>query len=281
MAAMCTLPSILVHLDGTVRAETRLRFAHRFALAHGSALTGFFAVAPPVLPALALPGGLPAMPMQGPVDPEHRARALASFERALQGSAVRSDWQELRGEPVVEAFVRRALTADLMVLGQRDPLDASGFDVPGDFVEAALLGSGKPALIVPFAGEPPARLQTVLVAWRSTREAANALACATPVLRRASQLHLACDAGDGAGNARSGMAAVRDYLQMRGVERVHEHGIPEARNPGKALLSLAAEVGADLIVMGCYGHSRARELVLGGVTRTVLESAMLPVWMAH
>ena len=281
MAAMRTLPSILVHLDGTVRAETRLRFAHQLAQAHGSALTGFFAVAPPVLPALALPGGLPAMPMRGPVDPDHRARALATFERALQDSTVRSDWQELRGEPVVEAFVRRALTADLMVLGQRDPFDATGFDVPGDFVEAALLGSGKPALIVPFAGEPPARLRTVLVAWRSTREAASALATATPVLCGATQLHLVCAAEDGPGDPLSGMAAVRDCLRMRGIERVHEHGLVEARNPGKALLSLAAEVGADLIVMGCYGHSRARELVLGGVTRTVLESATLPVWMAH
>ena len=278
---MCTLPSILVHLDGTVRAETRLRFAHRFALAHGSALTGFFAVAPPVLPALALPGGLPAMPMQGPVDPEHRARALASFERALQGSAVRSDWQELRGEPVTETFVRRALTADLMVLGQRDPLDASGFDVPGDFAEAALLGSGKPALIVPIAGAPSAALDTVLVAWRFTREAANALATAVPVLRRATQVHLVCAAEEGGGDPAPGMSAVRNFLLMHGIRRMEAHASLQARHPGQALLSLARDVAADLIVMGCYGHSRTRELMLGGVTRTVLESSTLPVWMAH
>lgn len=281
MAAMNTLDSILVHLDGTTRAETRLRFAHRLAQAHESALTALFAVAPPVLPALALPGGLPAMPMRGPVDPDHRARALAMFERALQGSAVRSDWQELRGEPVTDTFVRRALTADLMVLGQRDPFDATGFDVPGDFVEAALLGSGKPALIVPFAGEPSAELETVLVAWRFTREAANALATAAPVLRKAKQVHLVCATEEGAGDPAPAMAAVRNCLLTHGVGRVQEHRSLEARYPGQALLSLAGEVGADLIVMGCYGHSRARELVLGGVTRTVLESATLPVWMAH
>lgn len=77
------------------------------------------------------------------------------------------------------------------------------------------------------------------------------------------------------------MVAVRNYLRMQGVERVQEHGSLEARNPGNALLSLAGDVGADLIVLGCYGHSRTRELVLGGVTRTVLDSATLPVWMAH
>ncbi|WP_047786883.1 universal stress protein [Variovorax paradoxus] len=278
---MNTLDSILVHLDGTTRAATRLRFAHRLAQAHESALTALFAVAPPVLPALALPGGLPAMPMRGPVDPDHRARALALFERALQHSPVRSDWQELRGEPVTDTFVRRALTADLMVLGQRDPFDATGFDVPGDFVEAALLGSGKPALIVPFAGEPSAELETVLVAWRFTREAANALATAAPVLRKAKQVHLVCATEEGAGDPAPAMAAVRNCLLTHGVRRVQEHRSLEARYPGQALLSLAGEVGADLIVMGCYGHSRARELVLGGVTRTVLESATLPVWMAH
>jgi nucleotide-binding universal stress UspA family protein len=276
-----TLDSILVHLDGTARAETRLRIAHRLAQAHESAVTALFAVTPPVLPVLALPGGLPAMPVRGRVDPDHRARALAMFERALQGSAVRSDWQELRGEPVADTFVRRALTADLMVLGQRDPFDATGFDVPGDFVEAALLGSGKPALIVPFAGESSVEFETVLVAWRFTREAANALATAASVLRKAEHVHLVCAAEESAGDQARGAAAVRNYLLAHGIKRVQEHRSLDGRYPGKALLSLAGGVGADLVVMGCYGHSRARELVLGGVTRTVLESATLPVWMAH
>jgi nucleotide-binding universal stress UspA family protein len=281
MAAMNTLHSILVHIDGTARSETRLQFAQLLAQTHECAMTAMFAVTPPVLPALALPGGLPAMPMRGPIDPDHRARALATFERALQHSPVRSDWQELRGEPVTETFVRRALTADLMVLGQRDPLDASGFDVPGDFAEAALLGSGKPALIVPIAGAPSAALDTVLVAWRFTREAANALATAVPVLRRATQVHLVCAAEEGGGDPAPGMSAVRNFLLTHGIRRVKEHASLQARHPGQALLSLARDVAADLIVMGCYGHSRARELVLGGVTRTVLESSTLPIWMAH
>ncbi|BEP65040.1 universal stress protein (plasmid) [Variovorax sp. V213] len=278
---MNPLRSILVHLDGTARAEARLRLAQRLAQAHQCTLTALFAVTPAVLPTLALPGGLPAMPTRGPVDPEHRARALAMFERALQDSPVRSDWQELRGEPVTESFVHRALTADLMVLGQRNPRDATGFDVPGDFVEAALLGSGKPALIVPFAGEPSARLETVLVAWRSTREAANALATALPLLRNAKQVHLVGTADESPGGLAPAMAQVRSYLLMHGVGQMHEHPPLDARYPGKALLSLAGNVGADLLVMGCYGHSRARELVLGGVTRTVLDSATVPVWMAH
>ena len=278
---MNPLRSILVHLDGTTRAESRLRLAQRLAQAHRCTLTALFAVTPAVLPTLALPGGLPAMPMRGPVDPDHRARALAMFERALQDSTVRSDWQELRGEPVTESFVHRALTADLMVLGQRDPRDATGFDVPADFVEAALLGSGKPGLIVPFAGEPSARLETVLVAWRSTRETATAVATALPLLRSARQVHLVGAADESPGGLAPAMAQVQSYLLMHGVGQVREHPALEARNPGKALLSLAGDVGANLLVMGCYGHSRARELLLGGVTRTVLDSAAVPVWMAH
>ncbi len=278
---MNPIQSILVHLDGSRRAEARLLLAHRLAREHGASLTALFAVTPPVQPTLALPGGLPSMPMLGAIDPDHRAHALALFAQVPEGGPVRADWQELRGEPVVESFTRRALTADLMVLGQRDPLDAAGFDVPGDFVEAVLLGSGKPALVVPFRGDPPERLDTVLVAWRSTREAAGALASALPVLQRAGQVHLVGAEDDAPDHRPAVGACVRDYLRAHGVPRVHEHPGLEAGRADRALLSLAGHIGADLLVMGCYGHSRARELVLGGATRTALESATLPVWMLH
>jgi nucleotide-binding universal stress UspA family protein len=74
---------------------------------------------------------------------------------------------------------------------------------------------------------------------------------------------------------------VRDYLQLHGISKIHEQRRLSERNSGEDLLSLAADCGADMIVMGCYGHSRARELVLGGATRTVLDSMTVPVLMAH
>ncbi|MET3494441.1 universal stress protein [Variovorax boronicumulans] len=273
------LCSILVHLDGTERAEVRLRLAHRLAARFGSAVTGFFAVSPRVLAVLPPMGGLPPMPMAGGIDADHRAHAAAVFERLLQDHANRSDWHELRGEPVIESFIRRALTCDLMVLGQRNPRDVAGFDVPGDFVEAVMLGSGKPALVVPFSGRVSPTPEKVLVAWRPTRESARALCTALPLLQRAREVHLVACTDDG--HDASPMSHLRDYLRLHGVERMKEHEAPQDRNVGEALLSLAERTGAGLLVMGAYGHSRARELVLGGATRTVLASATVPVWMAH
>lgn len=276
---MNTLRSILVHLDGTARAEARLQLAHRLAAVHRGALTALFAVSPRVLAVLPMMGGLPPMPMGGEIDPDHRERALALFEHLLLQHPTRCDWRELRGEPVVERFVQRALTCDLMVLGQRDARDASGFDVPADFVEAVMLGSGKPALIVPLSGSASPQPERVLVAWRATRESAHALSTALPLLQSAKEVHLvaAADPDDPV----PPMSALRTFLRMHGIERMHEHHAPHDGHVGEALLALAARVDAGLLVMGAYGHSRARELVLGGATRTVLASATVPVWMAH
>lgn len=277
---MKTLRSILVHLDGTDRAEVRLRLGYRLAAMHESALTALFAVSPRVQAVLPMIGGLPPMPIAGDIDPDHRAHAVAMFERLLQDHASRSDWRELRGEPVVESFIGHALTCDLMVLGQRNPRDTAGLDLPADFVEAVVLGSGKPALIVPFAGRVPPKPEKVLVAWRPTRESARALDTALPLLKAAREVHLAISTGSD--DLVSPVSRLRDYLRLHGVGQVQEHRpIEKDRHAGEALLSLAGQIGAGLIVMGAYGHSPARELVLGGTTRTVLESATVPVWMAH
>jgi nucleotide-binding universal stress UspA family protein len=119
----------------------------------------------------------------------------------------------------------------------------------------------------------------VLVAWRATRESAHALSTALPLLQSAKEVHLvaAADPDDPV----PPMSALRTFLRMHGIERMHEHHAPHDRHAGEALLALAARVDAGLLVMGAYGHSRARELVLGGATRTVLASATVPVWMAH
>ena len=277
---MSALRSILVHLDGTARAETRLRLAHQLAGAHQAALTALFAVAPRYLPLLPLAGGVPSIPEPAKIDPDHRAHALAVFERTRGAGAPESEWHELSGAPVIETFARRALGSDLLVLGQRDPVDAKGFDVPGDFVESVIIDSGKPALVVPYVGEATATPQAVLVAWKPTREAARALTAALPFLRGAREVHLVC-ADEDADYTQPVPLQIPKYLRLHGVEGVREHRWLTDRDAGNELLTLAADTGAEMIVMGCYGHSRARELVLGGATRTVLQSMTAPVLMAH
>jgi nucleotide-binding universal stress UspA family protein len=277
---MDPLRSILVHLDAAASAESRLRIAHQLASAHHAALTALFAVAPCHLPLLPLAGGIPWTPEPPKIDPDNRAHAMAMFEQIKNVHAAQMEWLESRGEPVIETFAQRALASDLLVLGQRDPTDATGFDVPYDFVESVTICSGKPALVVPYAGEVTATPRTVLVAWKPTPEAARALTAALPFLRGAGQVDLVC-ADVNADYTQSVPLEIPDYLRLHGVEGVREHRWLSDRDAGNELLTLAADTGAEMIVMGCDGHSRMRELVLGGATRTVLQSMTAPVLMAH
>ena len=278
---MNSIQSILVHLDGTTRAAARLHIAHQLATTHNAMLTALFAVAPRFVPLpLPLSDGVPAAPLLDEIDPKHRARAKALFERTVATGAPASSWHELSGEPPIEGFVERALLADLLVLGQRDPSDAKGFDVPADFVEAVIIDSGRPAFVVPHAGGASAEPQTVLVAWKSTRESAHAVTAALPFLQRAKNVHVVCSA-ENMIDTQQALSQVGQYLRLHGIASAREHHGLAGGDVGNGLLSLAADIGADLLVMGCYGHSRARELVLGGASRTVLQSMTVPVLMAH
>jgi nucleotide-binding universal stress UspA family protein len=275
-----SIRSILVHLDGSTHAEERLQFAHLLARLHDAVLTALFAVTPQYLPLLPLEGDTLASRMAGRIDPGHRAHANELVERARSWGDVAVEWLELNGEPVIPSFARRAMSADLLVLGQRDPRDATAFDVPGDLAEAVIIDGGRPALVVPFAGYATPRPKTVLVAWKSTPECARALTASLPFLRAASKFHLVC-ASDNVDEGFPAPVELIPYLHLHGIDHVHEHRRLDDIGAGREILALASETAADLIVMGCYGHTRARELVLGGASRVVLDSTRVPVLMAH
>ena len=288
---MNSLRSILLHLDASPRSAVRLRLVRTLAAQHEARVTALYGVTPTFLTLpLAIGDGSAAMvPMLEQIDADHRASARAAFDRE-RGSGSGADgellWAEMGTEPVIPGFTAQALFADLVVLGQHDPGDAEAAGVPADFVASVVVGSGKPALVVPYAGTFTGIGADVLVAWKPTREAARAVACALPLLQGARSVHVvgwSADAGTATPADRPGRLDLAGYLRLHGVEpklRFHS-GASIDVGVGEGLLSLAADVGADLLVMGCYGHSRARELVLGGATRTILRSMTVPVLMAH
>lgn len=278
---MNALRSLLVHLDGTKRAVVRLRMAHQLATMHKATLTALFAVAPRFIPLpLPLGDGVPSAPLLDEIDPKHRMHARSLFDRTVAAEAPGSVWQELRGEPPIAGFVRHALLSDLLLLGQRDADDAASLDLPTDFVEAVIIDSGRPALVVPYSGEHTAEPSTVLVAWKPTRESARAVTAALPFLGRAKNVHVVCS-GESIFDTQEALTQLKKYFRLHGIALAGDHhGVAEG-DVGSGLLSLAADVGAELLVMGCYGHARTRELVLGGASRTVLRSMTLPVLMAH
>lgn len=164
-------------------------------------------------------------------------------------------------------------TADLVVVGRAIEADGE----TNDLLEAALLDSGRP-LYIP--GPAPATSGTVAIAWKSTREAALAVAAADPFLVLAKRI-VVLTAAEGEASDDGSVARLIDTLRRHGPE-VQSRTVPaDSRGAADRLLAAAVEAGAGLLVMGGYGHSRLREWMFGGVTEAVLAAAPLPVLMAH
>jgi nucleotide-binding universal stress UspA family protein len=276
---MSAIKSLLVHLDASPRAAVRLRVAQQVAQQHEAALTALYAVTPSIL---ALPfyyedqTGALLTALQDLDDT--RAKAARQI---FDDANVRGDmhWTQLPRGRVAYAFALEAMHADLMVLGQFERDTPGGQGVPADFVESTLIASGKPALVVPSAGNFESIGRDVLLARRPTPEAARALTAALPLLTQAGSVHIT---QWGVSEERpTGALELEEYLRLHGVDAKVERHASVPPDIGEGLLSLACDASADLLVMGCYGHSRAREVVLGGATRTVLRSMTLPVLMAH
>jgi nucleotide-binding universal stress UspA family protein len=275
------MKSLLVHLDASPRAALRLDIAQALARRHLAELTALYAVLPTMLavPWATVEGSGAVAAMLADVDREQRQRARAVVQAAASHAAV--TWHETGSEALVQEVLQHALYSDLVVLGQTDPGDAQAGALPPDLVASIIVDAGKPALVIPYAGSFGASAQKVLVAWKPTREAARAVTAALPWLRCAEEVHLACASGEGGGRDSAALASLRHWLELHEVgAKVEDHSVAAAQ-AGEALLSLAADTDAQLLVMGCYGHSRAREWVLGGATRCVLRSMTLPVLMAH
>ncbi len=290
---MNELKSILLHLDASDTVAQRLRVAARLAQVHGAQLDILYAVLPAVLlvPYAFVADGQ-AAPLLMAAQAEVAERSRLAFEtecRALGATGLR--WQASEDEPA-RALRQRAWGADLLVFGQSEPGTEAVAGVNSDLVATVLVDSGKPGLVLPYITPLPAIGETIgatigatiLIAWKPTREAARAVSAALPLLQRAAKVHLATwdETVDGGGAvATRAPMAIETYLQRHGVAvQVHRGGRPGA-DIGELLLSLAADVQADLLVSGCYGHGRAREWVFGGVTRTLFRSMTLPVFMAH
>lgn len=273
---MQTPRSILLHIDGSARSMVRTAVARQLAddfeadVAAQPCMLSFLARYP-----AAVGGATAAVELLMSLDKEGLDSAHAHFVRAAAGSP-RLRW----AEPLADGpwgFARRALYADLVILGQRQEDDPANGELPADFLPRVLVESGRPALILPYAGRFDTVGRCVLVAWKETREAARAVSAALPWLRRAAQVHVLAH-GDGIDGS---LRALERYLGTHGVSAMVHAGGEEERDMGNTLLSRAADLGADLLVMGAYGHSRAREWVLGGATRTILQTMTLPVLMAH
>jgi len=277
--------TLLVHVDDGQNCAARIAVAIDLAQRSDAHLIGLFAISD--------------IPVPGYVATEIGAKTLAEIEekaRRAQADAASALFDEMTagaGLPGVEwreskldavaAVKLHARYADLIVVGQPSPNDQSS--VNKDFIEQVALAAGRPVVMVPYAGNFKSVARNVLVAWNGGREATRALTDAIPLLRAADQVRVMVfnpkKNGNGNGNGRLPGADIGLYLARHGIKVEVSVQSSEDVDVGNQILSRVADLGVDLVVMGAYGHSRLREMILGGVTRTVIESMTAPVLMSH
>jgi nucleotide-binding universal stress UspA family protein len=276
--------TIVVHLDAHPRRMARLDIALRLAAQSGSHLVGLFAVDAVPMPRYADAEWSNALVGAGERH-MNEARAMAQSEfsaAATRYPAVSCEWRE-DSAGALDAVSLSARYADLVIVGQHEPDAGIDDRVNARLSEDLALLVPQPLLVVPYTGRFDSLGERVLLAWDSSPQALRAATGALPLLARASDVQVTVfdadkhrdDHGDLPG------ADIALFLARHGVNATVSQHRSVAGDVGCSILSRAADLGTDLIVMGAYGHSRARERMLGGATRTIFESMTVPVLMSH
>jgi nucleotide-binding universal stress UspA family protein len=235
----------------------------------------------PIVPAT-LMGGVPAdfIESQRAEAEAAASAAIARFEEAARRAGISAE-SRLLAASIAEAsdqFGRIARRFDLAVVGQAEPEKACPEEL---LAESALFEGGRPVLLVPYIQEAEFKLGKVLVCWDGSRAAARATGDALPFLARAEDIEVLIVAGERGKTDEIPGADVGQHLARHGLKVDVKRIVATESNVANTILSYVADSGADLIVMGGYGHSRLREFILGGVTRGILEAMTVPTLMSH
>ena len=203
----------------------------------------------------------------------------AIFEKAAYAQNVTTEWREedAGSSTVARTIMRHARAADLIIASQAAPGWNGSLDL--DIPDRLALESGRPVLIIPNSGPQSPIAKRIVVGWSDRREAARAVFDALPLLKRADKVTVV-EVDPEPGQEVDG-AAICAAMGRHGITCGAETAASRHGNAGDALLACCERAQADLLVMGCYGHSRLREFVLGGATRHLFANMTLPVLMSH
>ncbi len=278
-----SIKDILVHLDQSPRSQARMEIAVQLAKLHDAYLIGLFVESNYNVTAFT-PGEFKG----GYNDKSRRAgeAAQARFKECADRNGVRCEWRQIdregiRDDDVIDHVVLHGHYVDLLVIGQSDP-DHNG-NLPVDLPDRVVIGAGRPVLIIPYSGTYDLSSVSVMVAWNGGREAVRAVNDGMAFLARAKKtVVLAVNPADGGqGHGDIPCADVCTHLARHGVKaEAQALNAPDVR-VGDVLLSRAADEGINLMICGAYQRSRLRELVLGGVTRHLLQQMTVPVLMSR
>jgi nucleotide-binding universal stress UspA family protein len=276
------IKDIVLHLSADTEHNVAANYAVSVAEAFGAHLAAVIFGYEPALPPTLSGGGLPTdfVTAQQALAEEAANAAIAKLVDAARRAGVAVESQLVTASPAgaADIFGHLARRFDLSIVGQANP-DAVG---PQDIIiEAALFQSGQPVLIVPYIQHAGLTLDHVLVCWDAGRHAARAIADALPFLRRAKAVEVVTVATEPPKSDDVPGADIARHLARHDVKVDLKRIVSGGTDVANTILSYAADVSADFIVMGGYGHSRLREFILGGATRGILSSMTIPTLMSH
>lgn len=282
------LRNLLLHVDQTKACSARMDAAVALAAREDAHLTGLYCVGEFLLPGWAdVPGQVLAE--QRRRETERAETVLGGFREKAEkaGISYETRMAEVPADSVADEVAVNARYVDMAILGQTDPdeIPTGGRHI----VETVVMGAGRPVLVIPYIGLPNAADggaalgRKVVVAWDAGRESTRAVNDALPLLEKSDSTQVVAinpttsfqKHGEEPG------ADIGLHLARHGVNVDVQHYNVGDLGPGDALLSRVSDENADMLVMGAYGHSRLRELVMGGATQTVLQHMTVPVLMSH
>jgi nucleotide-binding universal stress UspA family protein len=271
--------TLLVHLDDSTHSDARLDYALQLAAHHDAHLIGLYVVCEELTKPIFLHEDFIWIANRDAQRDANLKSAHARFLAATGRAACSAEWRAPDGPPA-ETAILHSRHADLVILGQED-LEDPGAYVARQFVDDVVMGSGRPAIVLPHAGPVRAQMENVMIAWDGGRESARAVTDALPLIRRASFVTVMTVQRHHTDGEPAGIN-VAAWLARHGIEASFT-ATPRLSgvDTGVMLLNMLADRHIDLLVMGAYGHARVHERLLGGVTRTLLQSMTLPVLQSH
>lgn len=275
------LKDLMVHIDDSKAAAARRDIAVRLAAANEAHLTGLYVVSSTAVVPLYVEAQIPPdiLEEKRSADLAHAAEAENAFRTAANNAGISSEWRFVEDD-VASTLSLHGRYVDLLIMGQADASDA--LSLRESVVEQVILDVCRPVLVIPYIGAPGPLGKNVMVAWNASREAMGAVHDALPLLRTADTVHvLSVNPPGSAGQGYFPGADISLHLARHGIRANASFTEASELSVGDTLLSRAADKQVDLIVMGGYGHSRYRELIVGGVTRQLLQSMTVPVLMSH
>ncbi len=280
-----SINTILVSLNAKDRADVVLRIACELAREHEAHLIGIYVV-PDVKPVAMFEAYLATDFFEEQQKKFNRCgdKMLRVFEKETSKYSLTSEWIQVRAanQTLADDVIAHSGQADLIIMNQTDTW-ATSLDPEPDFADRLIMASGRPVLMVPNSGDFKTIGKRVIIGWKPTREAVRAVHDALPILVKSEKVTLVTIDTQGVSYAEE-TSSTHQMVEMlrRHSVNVAEQALVISDIPAEeALLNEAAVHRADLIVVGAYGHSRLRELLLGGVTRFLLNHSTVPVLMSH